>query len=363
MNKKFSVLLVVFVFVLTGVGATFAQVKKTGQTGKRTVAGKAVVKAQANQLAARLPNSDAVINVEMARLMNEALPQMLATKPQHLEEINAKIDEIKSNIGIDLRQFEQIAVGIAYKTISPKETDFEPVILARGKFNSGAYLGLAKVAAKGKYREEKIGEKTVYVFSPKEIMAQNKPAGKDSFITKMIDKAMQSFNQEIAVAGFDDNTLVMGSLKRVREAFESETRVSARVLDLAAKNSTAMLSFGANMPAGAAQFLPLENDELGKNIASINEVYGALDYTGGKATLLAAARTGKAEDAQSLEETLLGLQMVGKALLGASKGADKQLYSRLIENAVIARKTNEVSFNLTMPKTDIDALMAILLKN
>lgn len=354
MNKKFFVSLFALIFVFNSFSAAFAQAKLAKT--------KAVV-SQNNQLAALLPSSDAVFNVEMSRLMEEALPQMLTTKPQYLQEINGKLDEIKNNIGIDLRQFDQLAVGIAYKKISDKETDFEPVILARGKFNAGAFLGLAKVASNGKYREEKIGEKTVYVFSPKEILAENKSATKDSFINKMIDRAMKSFNQEIAVAGYDDNTLVMGSVKRVREAFESKTRVSKNVLDLAGKHPNAMLSFGATMPAGASQFLPIDNDELGENIESINQMYGALDMNDGKATLSMAAKTSKAEQAQSLEETLAGLQMVGKALLGGVKGEDKKLYARLIENAVIARKANEVSLNLVMPKTDIDALMAILLKD
>lgn len=362
MNKKFFVLIFTFIFALSSAGAALAQPKKTVAANKKSTLKKTVPVKQTNQLAALLPNSDAVINVDMARLMKEALPQMLAAKPQYQEEINGKIDEIKSNIGIDLRQFDQLAVGLAYKVISPKETDFEPVILARGNFNSGAYLGLAKVAAKGKYREEKIGEKTVYIFSPKEIMTNNPPAGKDSFITKMIDQAMKSFNQEIAVSGFDDNTLVMGSLKRVREALESKSRVNPAILTLAAKNPTAMLSFGANMPNGASQFLPIDNDELGKNIAAIKQMYGALDFTDGKATLSTAAKTLKNEDAEGLEQTLLGLQMLGKALLGNSSRADQQLYARLLENAVIARKTNEVSLNLVMPKTDIDALMGVLLK-
>jgi hypothetical protein len=234
--------------------------------------------------------------------------------------------------------------------------------LARGKFNSAAYLESAKAAAKGKYREEKIGEKTVYVFSPKEILEQNKPADKDSFLAKMIDRVMKSFSKEVAVTGYDDNTLVLGSLKRVRQTFESKERVNQTILDLADKNSTAMLSFGAKMPAGASQILPLDDDELGKNIEAIEQIYGALDFNDGKATLSAAAKTSKAEEAKGLEETLLGLQMVGKALLGGTKGEDKKLYARLIENAVIGRKANEVSLNLTMPKTDIDALMAILLK-
>lgn len=358
MNKK---LFIIFSAIILSVNVTFAQVKKTVAVSKKTVPVKKTVP-QTNQLAAFLPSSDAVINVEMSRLMNEALPQMLATKPEHLQEINSKIDEVKNQIGIDLRQFDQLAVGIAYKTISPKETDYEPVILARGKFNSAAFLGLAKVAAKGKYREEKIGEKTVYIFSPKEILEQNKPNTKDSFITKMIDQAMKGFTREVAVTAYDDNTLALGSLSRVRETLESKSHINQNILDLTNKNPNAMLSFGANMPNGASQFLPIDNDELGKNIESIKQMFGALDFNDGKATLSATAKTLKADDAQSLEETLLGLQMVGKALLGGSKKPDQQLYSRLLDNAVISRKTTEVSLNLAIPKNDVDALMAILLK-
>lgn len=358
MSKKFLVILFALIFSVN----SFAQVKKTALVSKKTETVKKST-SQTVQLASLLPNSDAVLNVQMSRLMSEGLPQLLATKPQHLQEINGKIDEIKSSIGIDLRQFDQIAVGIAYKAVSAKETDYEPVILARGKFNAGAFLGLAKVAAKGKYREEKIGEKTVYIFTPSEILAENKPQTKDSFISKIIDKAMNSFKKEIAVTSYDDNTLVMGSLSRVREAFESQARVSKTVLDLASKSPNAMLSFGANMPAGASQFLPIDNDELGKNIESIKQMYGSLDMTDGKATLAVSAKTTQANEAQSLEETLAGLQMVGKALLGNSNKPDQKLYARLVENAVIARKANEVSLNLAIPKNDIDALMAILLKD
>jgi len=363
MNKKFFFTIFAIIFGLTSVNAAFAQVKKTVLTNKKSVTTKASAVKRTNQLAMLLPNSEAVINIEMSRLMKEAIPQMLATKPQYLQELNSKIDEIKNNLGIDLRQFDQLAVGIGYKTVSAKETDFEPIILARGQFNSAAYLGLAKVAAKGKYREEKIGEKTVYIFSPTEILAQNKPANQDSFIAKMIDRVMKSFSQEVAVSSYDDNTLVMGPLKRVRQAFESKTRVSNAVLDLAAKNPDSLLSFGADMPAGASQFIPIDNDEIGKNIESIKQMFGALDFNNSQAKLAISAKTAKADEAQSLEETLAGLQMVGKALLGGVKGDDKKLYTRLIENAVIARKSNEVSLNLVMPKTDIDALMAILLKD
>ncbi len=360
MNRKNIIFIFALILSITSAGTIF------GQTSKNTVAKNYVVgktPKQEKSLASHLPNSDAVINIDTKRLMNEAFPQILATKPQVLQEINSKLDEVKSKFGIDLKQFNQVAVGLGYKTISSKETDFEPVILARGDFKASAFLGVAKLAAKGKYREEKIGEKTVYIFSPKEVLEQHQTQNKDSFIGKMIDSAMKSFTKEVALTSYDENTLVIGSIARVKETFESKTRVDEIALNLANKNPNAIISFGANMPAGVAQFLPIDNDELGANIESIKQVNGALDMADGKMTLLAAAKTTDAASAEGLEETLSGLQMVGKAILGGSSRADQQLYARLLENAVIARQDTEVSLNLSVPQGDIDALMAILVKN
>ncbi len=353
MNKKVFVSIFAIVFSVTSFNTVFAQTKKVAM---KSLAG------ESNQLASNLPNSDAVFNINMSRLMKEGIPQILSAKPQYLDEFNAKIEEIKSKIGIDLRDFDQVAVGIAYKTISEKETDYEPVILARGKFNASSFVALAKVAANGKYREEKIGEKTVYIFTPKEILEKSKPKTKNSMIDKLIDGAMKTFSKEIAISGFDDNTLIMGSVARVRQAFEGKSKVTKEILTLASRNPTAILSMGANMPNGASQFINIDNDEIGKNIKSIKQMSGAFDINAGKATLAVTAKTLKNNDAQSLEEFLSGMQMVGKALLGGVKGDDKKLYARLIETAVISRKTNEVMLDLEVPKSDMDALMAILLK-
>jgi hypothetical protein len=69
------------------------------------------------------------------------------------------------------------------------------------------------------------------------------------------------------------------------------------------------------------------------------------------------AKTLKPEQAQSLQETLEGLQMVGKALIGGSKSADKKIYARMIDNAKISRTGNEVMLNLQVPQTDINVLI------
>ena len=347
MKKKIFALAVIFTFVVNGVSTISADTKANRGN-------------QISQLAALLPASDGVITFDMQRLLNEAVPQILSGKPQTLGDINAKIDEINRKTGLDLRQFEQIAVGVSAKQISTREVDLEPFVLARGKYNAGALIALAKLASKGKYREEKIGNRSIYVFSGKEIIEQNKPQRtKSSWFDKAIDRMIQGLTKEVAVASYDNNTLAFGSMARVRETFESKTRVNAEVLSLTNRKPNAMVSFGAKLPNGLSKLINLDNDEFGKTLDSIRQVSGAMEVAGGNTIVSVSAKTLNPDQAQMLHETLEGLQMVGKALLGSSRGADKQVYGRMIDNAKITRNASEVMLDLQVPQNDINILLGV----
>lgn len=115
MRVKFFALLAFAALFLNIVGAAAAQTKTNGQT---------------KSLATMLPPSDGVATLDVQRLLNEAMPQVLSGKQETLAGINRKIDEIRDKTGLDARQFEQIAVGVAMKQISAKEVDLEPVFLS-----------------------------------------------------------------------------------------------------------------------------------------------------------------------------------------------------------------------------------------
>ena len=343
MKSKILVLLIIAAFLLSVAGLIFADTKKPAKN---------------NELVALLPASDMVMTLDTQRLMSQALPQVFSANQAKLNEINAKIDQVKTKTGLDLRQFQQVAVGVSTKEVAPKKIDFEPFALARGNFSAGALVSVAKLAANGKYREEKIGKRTVYVFTAKEIIEQNKPNANNSMMDKMFDKLINSLTREVAVTTYDNNTLAFGSLARVREAFETKTRVSAEVLGLANRNPNALLSFGAKLPNGLSNFINLDNDELGKNLDAIRQMSGALNVDGGNATVSLMAKTLNDQQAQGLHETLEGLQMLGKGLLGGMKGEDKKVYARMAENARITRSGSEISFNLQVPQTDINILLS-----
>lgn len=350
MKKKIFALFVVCAFVLNGISTAFADIKS-----KKKVH-------QVPQLVALLPASEGASILNVQKFFNEALPQTLSDNQPMLSSILDKIDEIKNKTGIDLRQFEQIAVGVQSKRLSPVQIDFEPIVLARGTFNAGALIAVAKVASKGKYREEKIGGKTVYVFTLKELVEKdksstNKPTGKNSIFEKTIDKMFSGLSRELAVTVYNNNILAIGSLARVRELFDAKTRISSEVLDLVSRKPNAVISFGANLPGGLSKFVDLDNDELGKNIDAIRQLSGAVDVSDGNAVVSLMAKTLKPDQAQGLQETLEGLQLVGKALLGGSKGANNKVFGRMVENVRISRNGNEVMLDLQIPNSDINILI------
>jgi hypothetical protein len=343
MKSKFFAFLIVFTFVLNAVGTTFADTKST--------------KSQ-NQLLALLPASDAVLALDAKRFFKVALPQILSGNKEMLDEVNGKIDDFKAKTSIDIRQFEQIAVGVAAKQVSATETAFEPIVLARGNVNAISLLTFAKFASNGTHKEEKIGSRTIYIFSAKEIIEKNKSAVKSSLVQKVLDKILPHLSGETAVTAYDNNTLAFGKPDRLRLMLtDSKSRADANLLALANRNPNAVMSFAANLPKGMSSLIDLEDDELGQNLDAIRQIHGMMDVVGENTLVSFTAKTLEIKQAESLHKMLTDLREVGKILLGSSKGEDKKVYARMLGNIKIAQKGSDVIFDLQVPQTDINVLI------
>jgi hypothetical protein len=298
-----------------------------------------------------------VVSLDANRFFNVGLPQVLSSNQPLLAEIMGKLDSVRNDTGIDLRKFERISVGVTFTHASQGKLSMEPVVLARGSFAAGALVAVAKLASNGAYREEKLGSRTIYVFSAKQAAKKNLPKPGNPRAAGMLERSLDSLTSEIAVTALDENTLALGTLVRVRQTLEAKTHVDADLAGLLSRNTGSIMSFAARTPAGLGAFFPMDNDELGKNLDSIKFISGSMDVREGSAVMQMMARTLKPEQAQSLLETLQGLQMVGKAFLSGAKGADKQVYARMVDNAKLARTGSDVTLDLQIPQGDINVLV------
>lgn len=313
-------------------------------------------KAEVSRLVSMLPASDGVVVFDSKRFVNSALPQIMSSNPTMLGEVMSKIAEMEATTGIDLKKFEQLAVGVAIKKVSPKEYDFEPVALANGDINAGALIAVAKMASKGTYREEKIGDKTAYIFAAKDLVQKTaKPS--NSKVADMLDKGLKGMTKDVAVVALDQKTIAIGSVPRIRQTVAGGTKIGADVTSLLSTRETSVMSFAMKSPGGMSALLPLDNDELGANVDSIDYLAGSMDVAAAGTTVGVVARTKKTEQAQGLKDTLDGLKMVGGAVFGGSKRPDQQIYGRLIKNAKVDLRGNDVSLDLTISQSDIDGLI------
>jgi hypothetical protein len=314
-------------------------------------------KAQTTRLVGLLPASDGVAVFDSKRFLNDALPKVLSANQPMLAEVMAKITEMESRTGIDLRKFDQVAVGVGIKQSAGKGMVFEPVAIANGDINAGALVAVAKLASNGTYHEEKIGEKSVYVFSTKDALKKAPVKVTNSKIAQIIDHGVNSLTHEVAVATLDTNTLVLGSLARVRETLEGKSRVAADVVGLLSVKDTAVMSFSFKTVGGLAKLLPLDNDELGKNFDAIQYLLGSLDVAAVGTSLHVSARTSNPAQAQGLKDMLDGLAGFGKAILGNSKRTDQLVYGRMLKAARFDVRGSDMTLDLLVPQSDLDILI------
>lgn len=288
---------------------------------------------------AMLPASDAVVYVDVRRLLTEAIPNILASDPTKLAKFSAELEKIKTKTGFDVRSFERVAVGIPYSNPA------NAVAIARGSFSADALVAAGRIYANGKYTEQKYNNKSIYNFT---LTEKSKVAGKP-------DKTRQ-----IYVAALDANTLAFGmnAPTGVRAAVDANAggianRASANLVALAARNPNALVSFGGNVPASLAQQATAFNAEIGKSIAPIRQAYGSVNTTGSNVDTLFAMITGSPDQANALNSTLGALKQFSGLAVSQAPADLRQTVQGVFDSLKITTQGNEVQVTTTFPTAGI----------
>ena len=285
-----------------------------------------------------LPASDAIALIDVRRLLNQTLPRILAQDPAKLAQANAEVEKFKARTGIDPRSFDRVVLGTRYTYPSPNVTKLETVAIAHGTFDAKALVAAGRIAANGKYREEKYQGATIIVIS---INDQMKLFG---FWNMKVS--------ELAVCGLDSNTLAIGDLGTVRAAIDAgkKGRASADLITLATRDPNAVIGFGANVPSALLANLNVGNDTVAKDAKSIRQIYGSLGSIENDLSLLLVARTETTDAAKNLGDTVEGLKQLGGILVTRMQQPRKALAQNALDNLKITTRGNEVEI-----RTRVDA--------
>jgi hypothetical protein len=301
---------------------------------------------QAPSLLGALPPADAVATIKLKRVFDEALPKLLAGNDAKLAEINSQIENFKTRTGIDLRSFDELALALRYTYPAEGTTKVKTVALAHGSFSPGAMVAAGRVAANGKYREEKHQGKNIYIFT----------LGQRLRLLGLIDLTIR----ELAVCPLDANTLALGDLESVRRAIDVKKgvmRANAELIALANQDAHAIIGFGGNISAAVIQNLKITNDSIAKDLAGVRQVYGSLGLSDKDLELLIAARTINQDSARNLGDTVEGLKAFGALFINRLPAAKGALAKSALENLKITTQGNELQIRTAVAQADVAPLM------
>ena len=334
MKDKMHILNKVLVFALL---LTSSQVTSFAQTARRNTPART-----GSTLAATLPASDTVALVKVRRLLDEALPAMLASNPAKLAEVNARIENFKTRTGIDPRAFDELALGLGYEYLPSGAMKVTTVGLAQGTFNSTTLVAAGRAAAAGKYREEKYQGKTLHIFTLDEQLR----------IFGVLDLKIR----ELAVAPLNANTLALGDVKRVRSAIDASKgtrRANAELISLASENANAIVGFGGNVSPKMIAHLRISNDAVTKDLASVRQVYGFVGMTERDVEILAAARTADPNSARSLGATVEGLTAFAGLFANRLPAARAALAKSALGNLKVTVQGNDLQLRTAVAQAEV----------
>jgi hypothetical protein len=296
-------------------------------------------------LLSALPESDAVAQVKVKQLLDEAMPRILANNPTKLAEVNASISRFQERTGLDPRMFQQVALGVRYTYPAEGVTKLQTVALANGTFSASAMVAAGRVASNGKYREEKYQDKTLYIFTLDENIK----------LLGLFDLRIG----ELAAAPLDANILALGDPIAVRSAIDASRqrkRVNADLIALASRDPNAVIGFGSNMTEQLVGNLDIGNAPIAADLKNLRQVFGSVGTTQSDLQLFVGARAVNAEAAKSLGDTLEGLKMFGAVLVGRLSGVKGVLAKSALSNMKIVTAANELQIRTSVAQAEVGPL-------
>ena len=296
-------------------------------------------------LMSSLPQSDAVAQVKVQQLLNEAMPRIFASNPAKLNEVNASIERFKERTGLDPRMFQQVAIGIRYTYPSEGVTKVETVALANGSFSAKAMVTAGTLAASGKYREEKYKDKTIYIFTLDENLR----------LLGLFDFRIG----ELAAAPLDNNILALGDPAAVRRAIDAShqrKQANTELIALASRDPNAVIGFGSNTTEQLIGNLDIGTAPIAEDLKRLRQVYGSVSTTPSDLQLFLAGRAVNAEVAQSLSDQLGTLKQLGALFVGRLSGAKGVLAKSALSNMKIVSTANELQIRTSVAQAEVGPL-------
>ncbi len=334
MNNSFMKFLAVIAIFATSSMVAFAQTNQTRSTQP------------ASALLSSLPPSDGVAFIKVRRVLDEAMPKLLADNPAQVAELNTELAEFKTKTGIDPRSFEDMALSFQFSYPSQAVTKIRTVALARGTFNSAALVAAGRMAANGKYVEQRYQGKTIYIFT--------------------LDRQLRLFGlwdlklRELAVTSINGNMLALGDIEAVKAALDasrSRKYANADLIALATHDANAIIGFGGNISESLMETLRVKHNGIAREMTAVRKVYGSLGMTNSDLELMVAARTVDTHSAKNLGDTVEGLKALAGLFIGRLPAAKESLARAALNNLKVTTQGTDLQIRTAVAQAQVAPLI------
>ncbi len=332
---------------------------------------------------ALLPKSDVVAVLDVSRLVNDLLPKAKQAWPEQVAKIEKELNQVFSEAakkGVDLYKVKSLAIGLKLfgtKTTGAMIVDgltVTPEMIAKeGKESTTVdYKGKTLYIETPKPEPQPVRKSSAKAASKRKTLAASNRSGKartakatppasNNPLGNVTDVASNIganlLKENTAYVQLDAERVVLGDeadVKAVIDALiEGANPVSNLGSELSAAlqetKSTGLLRFAVNIPDSARQ--AAESEQLLKNLAVTKMVLGTLDVTDDMSVALdAKLRTGSADDATKLHESLAALLGVGKMMLSGNQEPMMAMLNKVLDQIRISPQSNDVSLAITLPR-------------
>jgi hypothetical protein len=318
----------------------------------------AVVSAQTTQPTSsidpinELPTSDVVAFVDARRILTEIIPRLLAKDPATLAKMTTEASDLNTKTGINILSIDRIVVGVQFigtATHNLKKEGVGLAIIVHGDFDTDKFFAFMKSETKGKARQETYGGIVIHIEPP--------PTPPEK----------KSERETGALALLDAHTIVIGDLPQVRatiDAAAGKGRVDSALVQLATQDANTLIGMAGNVPPSLTEDIsksatPGDETEqaISKIVANIKQVFLAIGATPVAFNATLGARLGTAEQAQSLNDMLLGIRQQTAPYVQDKTARD------LIDTLQITAQGNEVRISANVKNEVVEDFATSMIKD
>ncbi|MFN7929177.1 MAG: hypothetical protein U0Y68_14765 [Blastocatellia bacterium] len=281
---------------------------------------------------ALLPASDGVAVVDVARMVNELLPQLRALAPAQAVKFEKEINEFRGETGIDPYRIKSAVVGFKMAGGNNVSAVIDGITFDPNRL-------LTSIKAK----------------DPKQEVKTIEYKGKQVFVVTSAQAEKAGLNEDMAFTQLDSDRVALGNLSSVKSVLDGgNSGANSALSALLAQTNDGLLRFATNLPENAKKGLAEQGDMFAQ-FATIKTVFGSLDLTRELSLLLdTKLRTNSNDEAAKLQSSLSALVGLGKMFLGGNNDPAMAALMQVIDLVKINAQSTDVAVSLTVPKSVFD---------